>query len=184
MPEKLIGRFEVVRELGRGAQGVVYLARDPRLDRQVAIKTLRVVSSAQSDGLLREAKTVSNLQHPNIIPLYDLGSDEGAPYLVYAYIEGETLAHLLKRSGALSMAASARIVADVLDALSSAHGQGIMHLDIKPANVMISSSGQHFTAARCSRRHNRNATIHGAGNDFFTGCRVSFRYFFSGRDAV
>ena len=144
MPEKLIGRFEVIRELGRGAQGVVYLARDPRLDRQVAIKTLRVVSSAQSDGLLREAKTVSNLQHPNIIPLYDLGSDEGAPYLVYAYIEGETLAHLLKRSGALSMAASARIVADVLDALSSAHGQGIMHLDIKPANVMISSSGQHL----------------------------------------
>jgi serine/threonine protein kinase len=144
MPEKLIGRFEVVRELGRGAQGVVYLARDPRLDRQVAIKTLRVVSSAQSDGLLREAKTVSNLQHPNIIPLYDLGSDEGAPYLVYAYIEGETLAHLLKRSGALSMAVSARIVADVLDALSSAHGQGIMHLDIKPANVMISSSGQHL----------------------------------------
>lgn len=144
MPEKLIGRFEVVRELGRGAQGVVYLARDPRLDRQVAIKTLRVGSSAQNDGLLREAKTVSNLQHPNIIPLYDLGSDEGAPYLVYAYIAGETLAQSLKRSGALSMGVSARIVADVLDALSSAHGQGIMHLDIKPANVMISSSGQHL----------------------------------------
>lgn len=142
MPDKMIGRFEVIRELGRGAQGVVYLARDPRLDRQVAIKTLRAGSSAQNDGLLREAKTVSNLQHPNIIPLYDLGSHEGAPYLVYAYIAGETLSQLLKRSGVLSMAVSARIVADVLDALTSAHGQGIMHLDIKPANVMISSSGQ------------------------------------------
>jgi serine/threonine protein kinase len=142
MQEKMIGRFEVIRELGRGAQGVVYLARDPRLDRQVAIKTLRAGSSAQNDGLLREAKTVSNLQHPNIIPLYDLGSHEGEPYLVYAYIEGETLAQLLKRSGALSMAVSARIVADVLDALTSAHGQGVMHLDIKPANVMISSGGQ------------------------------------------
>lgn len=144
MPGKVIGRFEVIKELGRGAQGVVYLARDSRLDRQVAIKTLRAGSVAQNDGLLREARTVSNLQHPNIIPLYDLGADEGAPYLVYAYIAGETLAQLLKRSGALSMAISARIVADVLDALASAHGQGIMHLDIKPANVMISSGGQHL----------------------------------------
>lgn len=144
MSAKLIGRFEVVRELGRGSQGVVYLARDPRLDRQVAIKTLRAGSAAQNDNLLREARTVSNLQHPNIIPLYDLGSDEGEPYLVYAYIAGETLAQVLKRSGALSMAASARIVADVLDALASAHGQGIMHLDIKPANVMVSSGGQHL----------------------------------------
>lgn len=144
MPEKMIGRFEVVKELGRGAQGVVYLARDPRLDRQVAIKTLRTSSVAESDGLLREARTVSNLQHPNIIPLYDLGSDEGTPYLVYAFINGETVAQLLKRSGPLTMANAARIVVDVLNALSSAHGQGIMHLDIKPANVMISSDGQHL----------------------------------------
>lgn len=144
MPEKLIGRFEIIEELGRGAQGVVYLAHDPRLDRQVAIKTLRTSSGAQNDSLLREARTVSNLQHPNIIPLYDLGSHEAAPYLVYAFIAGETLAQLLKRSGALTMANAARIVADVLDALASAHGQGIMHLDIKPANVMISSTGQHL----------------------------------------
>ncbi|MFA6902173.1 MAG: protein kinase [Gallionellaceae bacterium] len=94
MAGKLIGRFEVIKELGRGAQGVVYLARDPRLDRQVAIKTLRTSSVAQSDGLLREAKTVSNLQHSNIIPLYDLGSEEGSPYLVYAFIDGETVAQL------------------------------------------------------------------------------------------
>ena len=144
MSGKLIGRFEVVRELGRGAQGIVYLAHDPRLDRQVAIKTLRAGSAAQNDNLLREARTVSNLQHPNIIPLYDLGSDDGAPYLVYAYIDGETLGHVLKRQGSLTMAASARIVADVLDALANAHSQGIMHLDIKPANVMVSSGGQHM----------------------------------------
>jgi serine/threonine protein kinase len=144
MTEKTIGRFEVVRELGRGAQGVVYLAVDPRLDRQVAIKTLRAGTASQNDKLLREAKTVSNLQHPNIIPLYDLGSDDGAPYLVYAFIEGETLSQLLKRTGALSMASAARIVADVLDALSSAHGQGVMHLDIKPSNVMIAADGQHL----------------------------------------
>ena len=144
MAEKLIGRFEVIKELGRGAQGVVYLARDPRLDRMVAIKTLRSSSVAQNDNLLREARTVSNLQHPNIVPLYDLGSDSGAPYLVYAYIDGETVAQLLKRSGILTMANAARIVVDVLDALANAHEQGIMHLDIKPANVMISSTGQHL----------------------------------------
>ena len=144
MSEKLIGRFEVIKELGRGAQGVVYLALDPRLDRQVAIKTLRAGTTAQNDGLLRESRIVSNLQHPNIIPLYDLGSHEGAPYLVYAYIAGETLAQMLKKSGALSMAVAARIAADVLDALASAHTQGVMHLDIKPANVMISTSGQHL----------------------------------------
>lgn len=144
MAEKLIGRFEVVKELGRGAQGVVYLARDPRLDRQVAIKTLRTSSVAQSDSLLREARTVSNLQHPNIIPLYDLGSDDGTPYLVYAFIDGKTVAEVLKESGPMTMANAARIVADVLNALASAHGQGIMHLDIKPANVMISSDAQHL----------------------------------------
>ncbi len=144
MAEKLIGRFEVIKELGRGAQGVVYLARDPRLDRQVAIKTLRAGTVAQNDNLLREARTVSNLQHSNIIPLYDLGSDGGAPYLVYAFIAGETVAQVLKRSGPLTMANAARIVADVLDALATAHGQGIMHLDIKPGNVMISSGGQHL----------------------------------------
>ena len=144
MPGKLIDRFEIIKVLGRGAQGVVYLARDPRLDRQVAIKTLRAGSSVQNDRLLREARTVSNLQHPNIVPLYDLGSYEGAPYLVYAYIAGETLVQLMKRSGALSRAAAARIAANVLDALASAHAQGIMHLDIKPANVLISSTGQHL----------------------------------------
>ncbi len=144
MQEKLIGRFEKIRELGRGAQGVVYLARDPRLDRMVAIKTLRTCSISLNDSLLREARTVSNLQHPNIIPLYDLGSDNGSPYLVYAYIDGETVAQLLKRAGPLSMANAARIVADVLDALANAHGLGIIHLDIKPANVMISSTGQHL----------------------------------------
>ncbi|HUX89469.1 MAG TPA: HDOD domain-containing protein [Gallionellaceae bacterium] len=144
MPGKLIDRFEIIKVLGRGAQGVVYLARDPRLDRQVAIKTLRAGTSAQNDRLLREARTVSNLQHPNIVPLYDLGSYEGAPYLVYAYIAGETLVQLMKRLGALSRAAAARIAANVLDALASAHAQGIMHLDIKPANVLISSTGQHL----------------------------------------
>lgn len=142
MPAKFIGRFEILRELGRGAQGVVYLARDPQLERQVAIKTLRKSSGQKTDNLLREARIASKLQHTNIISLHDAGEHDGAPYLVYAFIEGETLAQLLQRSGAMPLAGSARIAASVLDALACAHAQGVMHLDIKPANVMIASNGQ------------------------------------------
>lgn len=142
MPAKLIGRFEIIRELGRGAQGVVYLARDPQLERQVAIKTLRTGSAQQTDKLLHEARIASKLQHNSIIPLYDAGEQDGSPYLVYAYIKGETLAQLIKRAGALPLANAARIAASVLDALACAHGQGVMHLDIKPANVMVGENGQ------------------------------------------
>lgn len=142
MPAKFIGRFEILRELGRGAQGVVYLARDPQLERQVAIKTLRKSSGQKTDYLLREARIASKLQHTNIISLHDAGEHDGAPYLVYAHIEGETLVQVLRRSGAMPLAGSARIAASVLDALACAHAQGVMHLDIKPANVMIASTGQ------------------------------------------
>lgn len=138
----MIGRFEIIQELGRGAQGVVYLARDPQLEREVAIKTLRRSSVQQTDKLLHEARIASKLQHTNIIPLYDAGEQDGAPYLVYAYIKGETLAQLLRRCGAMSLANSARIAASVLDALACAHGQGVMHLDIKPANVMVGENAQ------------------------------------------
>ena len=142
MPSKSIGRFEILRELGRGAQGVVYLAYDSELERQVAVKTLRKSSGSKTDNLLREARIASKLQHANIITLHDAGEHDGAPYLVYEYIEGETLAHLLQRSGAIPLANSARIAASVLDALTCAHAQSVMHLDIKPANVMIAADGQ------------------------------------------
>ena len=142
MPSKSIGRFEILRELGRGAQGVVYLAYDSELERQVAVKTLRKSSGQKTDYLLREARIASKLQHANIITLHDAGEHDGAPYLVYEYIEGETLAHLLQRSGAIPLANSARIAASVLDALTCAHAQNVMHLDIKPANVMITADGQ------------------------------------------
>lgn len=144
MSVKLLGRYDVINELGRGAQSIMYLAKDTRMSRQVAVKKIGPGSSAQNDGLLREARIVSNLHHHNIIPLYDLGAAEGVVYLVYAYVAGESLAQVLKRSGAMPVAAAVRTALDVLDALSSAHGQGIVHLDIKPSNVLISQTGQHF----------------------------------------
>lgn len=142
MSIETIGRFKIIRELGRGGQGVVYLAQDTQLERQVAIKVLRPERSQQTDQLVREARIASNLQHPNIVTLYDAAEHDGMSYLVYAYVEGLTLAQLLKRDGVLPLAKAARIASGVLDGLACAHAQGVMHLDIKPANIMITSAGR------------------------------------------
>jgi serine/threonine protein kinase len=137
-----IGRFKIVREIAKGGQGTVYLAQDTQLERAVAIKLLRTTSPRQKESLLREARITSKFQHPNIVTLYDAGEYEGLPYLVYAYIEGETLARILKHSGMLSLAYAARLAAGILDGLSYAHKQGVMHLDVKPANVIVAANGQ------------------------------------------
>ena len=139
MPAQVIGRFEILGELGKGGQGTVYLAQDTQLDRKVAIKTLRNLAR-QSEQLAREARIVAKLQHPNIIALFDAGEHQGVPYLVYAYIEGQTLEQLLQKDGTLPLVRSAEIACGVLEGLTYAHAQGIAHLDIKPANVMISAS--------------------------------------------
>ena len=137
-----IGRFRIIREISKGGQGTVYLAEDPQLERQVAIKVLHTTSSTQKENLLHEARITSKFQHPNIVTLYDAGEHEGVPYLVYAFIEGETLAKILKRSGMLSLAHAARLMAGVLDGLAYAHQHGVMHLDVKPANVIVAPNGQ------------------------------------------
>lgn len=137
-----IGRFKIIREISKGGQGTVYLAEDPQLERQVAIKKLSAASSQQKENLLREARITSKFQHPNIVTLHDVGEHEGVPYLVYAFIEGETLAQLLNRSGTMSLAHAARFATGVLDGLAYAHQQGVIHLDIKPANVIVAANGQ------------------------------------------
>ena len=141
MSAKIIGRFEIIRELGHGVQGVVYLAHDPQLDRQVAIKTLHTGTVEQTDRLLHEARIASNLQHSNIVTLYDAGEHDDMPYLVYAYVEGPTLMDLIEEEGTLPLVQAAQIASGVLDALVSAHAHGVMHLDIKPANIMIAADG-------------------------------------------
>ncbi|HEX5364988.1 MAG TPA: protein kinase [Gallionella sp.] len=140
MTAQTIGRFEIIRELGKGGQGMVYLAKDTQLDRGVAIKTLRNLAH-QSEQLAHEARIVSKLQHPNIIPLYDAGEHQGAPYLVYAYIDGQTLDQQLKQEEDLSLVRAAEIACDILEGLAYAHAQNISHFDIKPANIMIASNG-------------------------------------------
>ena len=140
MAAKRIGRFNILHVLGKGTQGTVHLAYDPQLDRQVAIKMLRP-GAAHAESLLHEARIVSKLQHACIVPLYDAGEHDGNPYLVCAYVEGGTLQRML-HDGALPAVKSAEIASMLLDALEYAHRQGVLHLDIKPGNIMIGQSGQ------------------------------------------
>lgn len=138
-----LGPYEVVSLLGAGGMGEVYKARDTRLDRTVAIKIL--IASVTSTPELkqrfeREARTISQLQHPNICTLYDIGNDSATDYLVMEYLEGETLADRL-RKGALPLGQLLTIAIDIADALEQAHRAGIVHRDLKPGNVMLTKSG-------------------------------------------
>lgn len=140
---KTIGRFEVRRELGRGAQSVVYLAWDPQLQREVSIKALNFTQAdkEQNAQLLKEARIVSRLRHPHIVPIFDVGEQDGQPYLVFEYIEGESLAEAIRAGGAVPPAKAAELMVQVLGALEEAHRQGIVHRDLKPSNILIDVSG-------------------------------------------
>lgn len=140
---KQIGRFEILRELGRGAQSVVYLARDPHLQRDVAIKTLHFSSPdpQQNQHLLSEARMVSQLRHPNIVPIFEAGEEEGDLYLVFEYVPGLNLGEYLKKNGRLSVVKAVTIISGVLDAVGHAHEAGIIHRDLKPNNILIDNNG-------------------------------------------
>ena len=140
-----IGRFEVIRVLGRGAQSVVYLSYDPNLQREVAIKTLHF--SARQDrqnkiqALIQESRTVSKLRHPNIVPIFEVGEHDGDPYLVFEYVAGKTLAEFLHDSGALPAIEAVGIIGPVLEAVAHAHHNGVIHRDLKPSNILINGDG-------------------------------------------
>jgi serine/threonine protein kinase len=138
-----IGRFQILRSLGKGGQGEVYLAEDTQLKRRVAIKTLTLTGinaeerSARIQALLDEAMMVGQLAHPNIVPLYDAGLDGEKPWLIFEYVEGRTLSAVLKESGPIAPAQAADFAIQILKAVGFAHRKGVVHRDIKPANVMI-----------------------------------------------
>ncbi|HEY6929455.1 MAG TPA: protein kinase [Thermoanaerobaculia bacterium] len=138
-----LGPYEILSPLGAGGMGEVYKARDGRLDRTVAIKVLpeRLSSSAEvRQRFEREAKTISQLSHPHICAVYDVGNEGGVEYLVMEYLEGETLFDRLAR-GPLPLEQTLRYGIEIADALDRAHRQGIVHRDLKPGNVMITKSG-------------------------------------------
>jgi Tol biopolymer transport system component len=138
-----LGPYEIQSPLGSGGMGEVYRARDTRLDRDVAIKVLSghfVSTPSLKERFEREARTVSQLSHPNICRLYDVGSQDGADYLVMECLEGETLGDRLSR-GPLPLEEVLRYGAQVADALDKAHQQGVIHRDLKPGNIMLTKSG-------------------------------------------
>jgi len=138
-----IGPFKIERELGRGGMGVVYLATDTRLERQVAIKALPADLAADPDRLARfhrEAKALASLNHPNVGGIHGLEQAQGQQYLVLEYIEGETLADRLA-AGPIPLAESLTLAKQIAEALEAAHEKGIIHRDLKPGNVMVTSEG-------------------------------------------
>jgi len=135
-----IGRFSIQNVLGKGSQGVVYLATDPQLERNVAIKTIKLDNPTANikQQLLKEAKIVAKLQHPNIIPLYEADEHLGKPYLVFEYVEGISLADHLAKEGKLNSKQAINIIANTLNGISYAHKKGVIHRDLNPHNILLS----------------------------------------------
>ena len=148
MTLKKLGRYELIRVLGKGAMGVVYEGKDPNLDRRVAIKTVKVENlseeaAAEYEHRFRtEARSAARLQHPNIVSVYDSDRDGDTAFLVMEYVHGEDLKHHLDGGVRYSLEQSLKMIRDLLAALDYAHRQGIVHRDIKPANLMIEPGGR------------------------------------------
>jgi len=145
---KKLGRYDLVRVLGKGAMGIVYEGRDPNLDRRVAIKTVKVENlseeaAAEYEHRFRtEARSAARLQHPNIVSVYDSDRDGDIAFLVMEYIQGDDMKHHLDKGVRYSLEQSLKMVRDLLSALDYAHKQGIVHRDIKPANLLIEPGGR------------------------------------------
>jgi eukaryotic-like serine/threonine-protein kinase len=146
MEEHKLGRFEVLAEIGRGAMGIVYKAKDPMLERVVAIKTINM--GMDRDGaemyekrFYQEARAAGGLNHPNIVTVYDIGKTETECYMAMEFIEGAELRTLLLPAKPLAVARAVSIAAQVAEGLAYAHERGVVHRDIKPANIMVPDSG-------------------------------------------
>src|SRR3954449_2963624 len=131
-------------EIGRGGMGVVYRATDQSLERTVALKLIAPELTTNPDfreRFKRESRLAASIEHPNVIPVYDAGETDGLLYLVMRYVEGTDLRALIRSEGPLEPPRAARIVAQVASALAAAHRRGLIHRDVKPANVLIESEG-------------------------------------------
>lgn len=143
-----LGRYEITKELGKGAMGIVYLGKDPKINRTVAIKTMRFEEDANEavmketkSRFFREAQAAGNLSHPNIVKIYDAGEEQDIAYIAMELLKGEDLKKWTDKNSLLPVEKLVEHIAKVADALEYAHSQGVIHRDIKPANIMLLEDG-------------------------------------------
>jgi len=143
-PGSKLGRFQILSVVGEGAMGVVYLARDPEIERTVAVKTLRAMAEASGAAradlearFLKEAKLAGRLQHPNIVTVYEVGREGETSFIAMEYVDGESLNRVASSDPGLDAAARIEIVRQIALALEHAHGRGVLHRDIKPGNILV-----------------------------------------------
>ena len=157
-----LGRYELLEELGRGSFGVVYRARDTELDRVVALKVPRagrLATPEEVDRFLREARSAAQLEHPHIVAIHDAGRDGQTCYMACAFVPGTTLARHLA-AGRLAFGEAAAMVARVAEALHHAHLQGVIHRDVKPANILLDRQGEpHLTDFGLAKRQTGEITV-------------------------
>src|SRR5208283_1492437 len=133
-----IGKYEIVSELGQGGMGVVYRARDPFIGREVALKTISPELVADPEMLkrfYREAQSAGTLQHRNIVTIYDLGEAEGRPYIAMEFVKGESFETIIDQGVRIPLAAKLKLVQQICEGLGFAHRHGVIHRDVKPANI-------------------------------------------------
>jgi serine/threonine-protein kinase len=142
-PSGFISRYQILEKIGEGGMGSLYLARDPAIDRLLAIKLLR--RGYDTDELrgrfTREAQAAGRLRHPNIVTIFDVGEHEGDPFIAMEFLAGETIDELIRHGARLSLARRLKLLEELCDGLSYAHRAGIVHRDIKPANLIVDSEG-------------------------------------------
>jgi predicted hydrocarbon binding protein len=165
-----IGDHRVVRLLGSGGMGRVWLAHDDRLDRDVAIKVMlpeTAANAASRERFLRESRAVAQIDHPHVVPIHDVGIDGGLPYLVMPYLDGGSLADRLSADGRLPCDEALRVAGEIAAGLGAAHARGLVHRDVKPDNVFLVGPGRHarlidFGLARDTLESGSNLTLAGS----------------------
>lgn len=142
-PSGFIGRYQILDKIGEGGMGSLHLARDPAIDRLVAIKLLRrgFDTEAVRERFAREARAAGRLRHPNIVTIFDVGEHDGDPFIAMEFLAGETLGELIRHNAGLSLARRLKLLEELCDGLAYAHRAGLVHRDIKPANLMVDAEG-------------------------------------------
>ncbi|HVQ22825.1 MAG TPA: protein kinase, partial [Candidatus Saccharimonadia bacterium] len=138
-------RYRLTELLGEGGMATIYLGRDLKLDRDVAVKLLRSEYGRDEAFVARfrqEAYSAASLSHPNVVQVFDYGTDDAGPYIIMEYVDGQDLGEILRDRGFVPSAAAARIAMQVADGLAAAHAMGIVHRDVKPSNILVSVAGQ------------------------------------------